>query len=100
MAARSRTGVTCGRHRELARASPPLEKQVRHGSGHRGENCRADSIRLEERSDEIGMRRTQFVNRSVRVSEIGGFGAYDQPEWTGNDLGLIGKPGMPKDPTG
>ena len=46
------------------------------------------------------MRRAQFVNRCIRVSEIASFGAYDQPEWTRDDLAVIGKLGMAKDATG
>jgi hypothetical protein len=54
------------------------------------------SIWLEERSDEIGMRRAQFVNRIVRVSKIGSLGAYDEPEGIGHDLGAVGKLGVAK----
>jgi hypothetical protein len=46
------------------------------------------------------MRRAQFVNRGVRVSEIGSLGAYDEPDWTGDDLGAVGNLGMAKDATG
>ena len=46
------------------------------------------------------MRRAQFVNRGVRVSEFGSLGAYDGPEWTGDDLGAVGNLGMAKHATG
>ena len=68
---------------------------VPHPVGHR-----MSYLRLFQKGQPIGMRRAQFVNRSVRVSKIGSLGAYDEPERTGYDLGAVGKLGMIKGASG